>query len=58
MPTQKKVKPPQLTIERVLWDSETGKVTAVALHDESRGMALFCQVVEVRFHGFNTPKKV
>jgi hypothetical protein len=52
------MKTPQLTIERVGYNGETGKVDYVDLHDESTGMAIMCIAQSQHFHGFNTPKKV
>src|SRR5437899_360931 len=44
---------PQLTIERVLFDTETGFVKAVDLHDETTGKAYYCETRSSHFHGFN-----
>lgn len=47
---------PELSIERIGYDSATGHVDYIDVHDESRGMALFCKVESAHFHGFNNPK--
>ena len=55
MPSKNKkvVKAPEITIERVLWNPETGELTALDVHNESDGRAYFLEVRSFHFHGYN-----
>ena len=44
---------PDVSIERVLFDTKTGRVTAIDCHNESDGCAYFFSDPSVHFHGFN-----
>lgn len=52
----KQIAPPEITIERVLWNSETGELTNLDVHNESDGCAYFLKVVGCHFHGYNKKK--
>ena len=48
-----KSKPPEITIERVLFNGETGELTALDVHNETDGRAYFLEVKTSHYHGFN-----
>jgi len=50
---EEKSKSPEITIERVLFNGETGELTALDVHNESNGKAYFLEVKTSHFHGFN-----
>lgn len=51
------VKAPDITIERVGWDSVTGEVTFIDVHNEANGKAYFFTNPSAHFHGFYKTKK-
>lgn len=50
----KRVKVPEITIERLLFEGETGELKALDVHNETDGCAYFLEVKSSHYHGFNT----
>jgi len=47
---------PEIYIDRVLFDSDTGKLTALDVHNETDGCAYFLEVKSSHFHGYKKKK--
>ncbi len=48
---QKKIVPPNIEIERVLWNSETSRLTALDVYNKSDGRAYFLEVIDSHIKG-------
>ena len=53
-PKDMKIKQSQITIERVIFNAN-GQLTALDVHDESNGEAVFLEVKGRHFHGYYKP---
>lgn len=51
-----KIPQDRITIERVLTNSR-GEITALDIHDEQFGQAIFLEASGRHFHGFNETRK-
>lgn len=51
------IKTPIITIERILFDGESGRLKALDVHNETDGCAYYLEVVSTHFHGFKDKKK-